>query len=498
LPRLGAAIVDHAAFVTLVLVGAVVRIATVIAYRPALLLQRDAIAYLHTALASNASPNSFRPALYSLLFLRPLLFFDELVVVTVVQHALGIGIAIAVYMFMLHKQVHPVIAGVAMAPFLLDGYQVNIEHYVLTEAFFGALVVAALLLVAWATNRPPLVACAVAGALLGVAGLTRFVGLVLIVPVLVYLLWRRVGWLRVVALIAAFAIPVLAYSAWSRSATGSAAVTSRYGFFLYGRVSSFSDCRVVELPRRLERYCFKRPPEDRPPIHGFWGLEPIRARGDDPDTNGELLEFARRIIAAQPLDYAGAVTADFMQHLAPGPPISKEPLAAKWRFPREVAEVRPNPAIVRLKGSAPPRMGFDRFEIERPIADRLRSYQDVVYTRGPLLAVLLALGAIGAVIGRPMREGSSARADAILFTLAAVALLLAPVMVTVYHFRYSLPAVPLACAAAGIGAGCIHARWAGRAREPTASDEHDDKDDSRGGEPVSSVSHTASTDSPSR
>lgn len=498
MPRLGAAIVGHAAFLTLVLVGAVVRIATVMAYQPALLLQRDAIAYLHTALASNASPNTYRPALYSILFLRPLLVFDELVVVAVVQHALGIGIAIALYMLMLRKEVHPVVAGVAMAPLLLDGYQVNIEHYVLTEAFFDALVVGALLLVSWAANRPPLAACAFAGVLLGVAGLTRFVGLALIFSVLLYLLWRRAGWLRIAALIAAFGIPVLAYSAWSRNASGSAAVTSTYGFFLYGRVSSFSDCRVVDLPRRLERYCFEEPPEERPPIRGFWGLEPIRGRGDDPDTNGELLQFARRIIAAQPFDYARAVTEDFLRHLAPGPPISKEPLAAKWRFPRKVSEARPNPAIVRLKGSAPRRMGFDRFEIERPVADRLRSYQDVVYTRGPLLAALLALGAIGSLIGRRMQEGPNLRADAVLFTLAAVTLLLAPVMVTVYHFRYSLPAVPLACAAAGLGAGSIHAWWTRRARGRPGSEDDPDKHDSEGSEPVSSVSHTASTDSPSR
>jgi hypothetical protein len=85
----------------------------------------------------------------------------------------------------------------------------------------------------------------------------------------------------------------------------------------------------------------------------------------------------------------------------------------------------------------------------------------------------------GSVIGLRRPEGNL-RADCILFTTSALALLLAPVMVTVYHFRYSLPALPVAGAAAGLGVACIigrlRERWeptvTGRERRAEAADSH--------------------------
>jgi hypothetical protein len=198
------------------------------------------------------------------------------------------------------------------------------------------------------------------------------------------------------------------------------------------------------------------PPEDRPPIIGFWALDTLtRSAIRDPDTNRQLLDFSRRVILNQPLAYGHAVTEDFLRNFAAGPPIAKESGAAKWRFPRRLTDARPHPRVVELGGSAPPQMGFDDFEIRRPLADRLRSYQDVVYTRGPLLALLLLLGLAGAVLGSPRGAQANLRADSFLFTSGAIVLLLVPVMVTVYHFRYSLPSVPLAGTAAGLGITCI-------------------------------------------
>ena len=381
--------------------GIAVRIVTIVAYRPALLLQRDTLIYLQTAVASDPSPGRFRPALYPLFFLKPLLVFNELAVVAIVQHVMGLATAIALYLFLRRKGANGIVAGLAMAPLLLDGYQVNIEHYVLTEALFDALVVGAFLLLAWRESPPPLIACAAAGALLSAAGLTRFVDLALILPALVYLAWRRVGWLRPALIAAGFAVPFIAYSLWFQSAEGTTGVTNKNGLFLYGRVSSFSECEGLDLPRPLRRYCLNEPPEDRPPIIGFWALDTLtRSAIRDPDTNGRLLDFSRRVILNQPLAYAHAVTEDFLRNLTAGPPIAKESGAAKWRFPRRLTDARPHPRVVELGGSAPPQMGFDDFEIRRPLADRLRSYQDVVYTRGPLLALLLLLGLAGAVLNR--------------------------------------------------------------------------------------------------
>ena len=459
LSRLVASALPNLTFLVLLAAGVAVRIFTILAYRPALLLQRDTLIYLHTAVASDPSPNRFRPALYPLFFLKPLLVFNELVVVVIIQHVVGLATAVVLYLFLRRKGANGIVSGLALAPLLLDGYQVNIEHYVLTEALFDALVVGAFLLLAWRESPPPLIACAVAGALLSAAGLTRFIGLALILPALVYVVWRRVGWFRPALLAAGFAVPLIAYSLWFQGTEGTTGVTNKNGFFLYGRVSSFSECEGLELPRPLQRYCLKEPPEDRPPIIGFWALETLNARAiKDPDTNRQLMGFSKRVILNQPLAYAHAVTDDFLRNFAAGPPISKESGAAKWRFPGRLTDARPHPRVVKLGGSAPPQMGFDDFEIRRPFADRLRSYQDVVYTRGPLLALLLLLGLAGVVLGSRRGAETNLRAESFLFTSGAIVLLLVPVMVTVYHFRYSLPSLPLAGTAAGLGVTCLLGR----------------------------------------
>src|SRR5205807_6875970 len=94
-------------------------------------------------------------------------------------------------------------ATIGAAPILLDAYRMNIEQFIMAETLFGALLVGAIVLIVW-PKRPGLVACAAAGALLAGATLTREVGIVLIVPVLLYLLGRRAGVLRTGAAAVAF------------------------------------------------------------------------------------------------------------------------------------------------------------------------------------------------------------------------------------------------------------------------------------------------------
>ncbi|MBA3431394.1 MAG: hypothetical protein H0U16_07930, partial [Actinobacteria bacterium] len=106
------------------------------------------------------------------------------------------------------------------------------------------------------------------------------------------------------------------------------------------------------------------------------------------------------------------------------------------------------------------------FAIRRPIAEKLRSYQDVVYSYGPLLGVFALVGLLGAVVGLPSREGRNLRAEAALFVLAGLGLLLASVMTTVYHYRYVLATAPLLAPAGAIGAAVL----LGRLRERRAQE----------------------------
>jgi hypothetical protein len=99
-------------------------------------------------------------------------------------------------------------------------------------------------------ERPSIVGVGASGFIIGLSMLLRFVGAATLVPAFLYLLLRRLGAARAVALIAGFAIPLGAYSLYfSTQRGGSFGVTDSNGLFLYGRVVEFADCDEVEMPR---------------------------------------------------------------------------------------------------------------------------------------------------------------------------------------------------------------------------------------------------------
>jgi hypothetical protein len=446
----------HAAFLILLAAGGALRVLVVMAYPPIFMFQRDTYTYLHAALAERLQPAGFRPLMYPILFVKPLLMGDSLLLVAVAQHVLGLGVAVLIYACLRRLELSPGLAALATAPILLDGYQLSIEHYLLSEALFQALVVGGLALLLWGP-RPALAATAVAGILLGLSTVTRFVGGVVIVAALVYCVVARVGWARIGTLVAAFLVPLAAYSAWYESALGTYGITNRNGFFLYGRVSSFADCSKIDPPPNLRRFCLDKPPAERERNFGIFALssvdlgELVRSK----DANARLFDFSRAAIVAQPLDYARTVMADFGRFFSPMPPPEQEPYVKRWRFPLTVRDADPRPSIARFKGSAPPRLGLQPFEIDASLASALREYQSVGYTPGPLLGLLALLGLIGSALPGGARRRRTA---CLLFTLAGAFLLLAPVMTSVYHFRYSIAALPLLGPAGALGASLAGAR----------------------------------------
>lgn len=449
---------DNIAFAILFALGTVVRIAVSLAYRPALLLQRDTYTYLNLAL--DPDHEGFRPDVYPLL-LRGLLPFDNLIVVTALQHIAGLGIGLLLYLLLRRLSVSPSFAAIGVAPVLLDAYQIDIEHFILTEAFFETFVVAAVALLVWRT-RPSLLAVAGSGLLLALSGLTRFVGLGLIFIALIYLLLRRMGWTRVVALLLGFALPYAAFTLLQGA--DRSGLTSRNGFFLYGRVASFADCRGIELRPELERLCFDTPPSERGPSYGFYTLDLPRFENKE-RANALLLEFSKKMIRNQPLDYARVVVTDTLRSFHWQAPIEREPFVKRWRFVGSVEEADPVKFVRERNADPPSELGLtQRFRIDRPLASKLLTYQDYVYTYGPLIGLLIALGGIGSILG--LRSGPrDLRAESALFTLGALALLTLPVAATVWHFRYLLPSLPLAGPAGALGATVLRDRSA-RARSP--------------------------------
>ncbi|MGH3935049.1 MAG: hypothetical protein ACRDS1_08750, partial [Pseudonocardiaceae bacterium] len=84
----------HWAMLVLLAVGAGLRVLTVLAYQPAI-LYIDSYSYLENV--HNLRPDGLRPIGYNLI-LNAVLPLGGLRAVTVVQHVLGLGIAVAIYL----------------------------------------------------------------------------------------------------------------------------------------------------------------------------------------------------------------------------------------------------------------------------------------------------------------------------------------------------------------------------------------------------------------
>jgi hypothetical protein len=432
----------------------VLRLAVSLAYRPVLPLGNDAQQYVDRAVTGVAG-DSFHPYLYSLL-LKPFIALGHLVLVPLAQHAAALGTAVLLYALLRRLSLSPAVASVAAFPLLFDGYQLNIEHQVQSETFFQLFMVSALVLVAW-WDRPHPLAVGAAGVLVAAASLVRFPGLAVIVAVVIYALLRRVGWLRLGALVAGFAMTLGSYSLWFGSQSGSVGLTSRNGFYLYGRVVSFADCTEVEVPADLQVFC---PDPNAPPPEkaGLFTSGLPDAIREDPRNNGEALRFSLIMIRAKPLSYGAAVLDDFLQYFRVDRPDTREPNASHWAFQETLARKTQDVSGISL-----------RFHVRPGLASFLTGYQRVVWTYGPLLALLLLLGLAGGLLAWKRDGERPMGPECWLFTLAALGVLLFPPVFDVYHIRYVLPALPLAGPAGALGLTAILQRRRGGHREPAAA-----------------------------
>jgi dolichyl-phosphate-mannose--protein O-mannosyl transferase len=113
-----------------------------------------------------------------LLLLRP---FHSFALVTGVQHLMGLGTAVMIYLLLRRRFGLPGWgATLAAVPIMFDSYQIQLEQLILSDAPFIFLIVAAITVLLW-RDRPSWRAGAAAGGLLSLAALTRSLGLAVIV-----------------------------------------------------------------------------------------------------------------------------------------------------------------------------------------------------------------------------------------------------------------------------------------------------------------------------
>jgi hypothetical protein len=458
----------HPAFSVIIATAALLRLFAMLGYQPVMFFN-DSFDYLHVA--TDPYPHPLRPDGYAFLLwaFKP---FHSFALVAAVQHLMGLAMGVMIYALLRRRFRLPGWgAALAAAPVLLDAYQLQLEHLVLSDTMFTFLVMSAVTLLLW-HDRPTWKIAAAVGLIIGMAWLTRSVGMPVLLGVLVYMLIRRSGWKLMAATLAACMLPVLAYMGWYRADSGKFAITESNGIFLYARVYKFADChQMKDLP--VSEYPLCTEPANRLPNSqdGIWNAQsPLnRYTGQrfSPENNALSNDFAKRAIIAQPFDYVKVVAHDFFRVFRWKRTVfpdkatysqyefgkTSKPLP-KWRMD--------NNSIASVEAQSYER-GNAQTRVVEPFAGVARGYQDVFYLRGTMVGMILLVGLAGLV---PLWRRFGA--EGLLPWTLATGLLLAPAATAEFDYRYVLPAVPLAALAAGLAfrpeSRATAAGWARRLR----------------------------------
>lgn len=438
-------LLPHLPFAALLLAGAVLRFMAWRAYRPALLYP-DSRLYLLGAAQHKLNP--IRPSGYSV-FLWPFLHLGGLATMSLVQHLIGLAMAAAIYLLLLRRGVRPWLAALATAPVLLDSMQLVLEQYIMSDVLFEALLLAAAVLLLW-RRRPPARLVLAAGLALGLAGVVRGAGSLLVVPAAVTVLASTVtaGWRRalrpLLALAVGFALPIGGYALGYHHQHGKFAVTSYTSRFLYARLAPIADCRGLQLPSYEQSLCPREPLGRRLTTNQYmWStkLSPQYHVQRPPGTSVEALlaDFNRRIVLHQPDDYARLVGWDLLRGFQPfratGP---RDVAITPWLFHTGLPDnVVPNSrGLYRLFAGYGP-------VLDRPLASALAAYQHLGHMPGPLLAgcivaaLLVVLG-----VGRSRRRWDL-RVAAWTFLALGLVPLVTAAMSSTFSWRYQLPQLVL-------------------------------------------------------
>ncbi|MFZ0877631.1 MAG: glycosyltransferase family 2 protein, partial [Pseudonocardiaceae bacterium] len=316
----------HWMLLVVLVIGAGLRVLTVLAYQPAI-LYIDSFSYLDNL--HDLRPDMVRPIGYDLI-LKLLLPLGGLRAVAVLQHLLGLGIAVVIYQLLLRHGARRWLAALATAPVLLDAYQVQIEHNIMPDVWFQALLILIIWVLTWrGLPRPWHAACA--GGLIGFAVIVRLVGITMLVPAVAYLivagsLWaRRTGWrqigLRAAAMAAGFAILLTGYAGYYRITTGLWGISGASDGVLYGRAAVIADCERFS-PGTPERAVCPGEPLDHRFGVDYYVHDPASPAMTVVLPPGQSMDatqasFARTVFANQPLDLAAAVLTDFVKGFRP-------------------------------------------------------------------------------------------------------------------------------------------------------------------------------------
>jgi hypothetical protein len=447
----------HWLAVALLAAGLVLRVLAELAYRPAL-FYIDTTRYLYNT-ARGMDPLGYKG------LLRAILLVGNFDVVAAIQHLLGLAMAVVIYLLLLRRGVPRWLAALAMAPVLLDAYQLQIEQTIMPDTLFEALIVAGLAILLWRPG-PGWRRAVVAGLVLGTSATVAQVGEALLLPAVIYLLAVGGGWRRAAgragALCAAFALPIVAYCTGSYVLTGNFFLSHSGVTNLYGRAAAAADCATLRLPAAERGICPTPAQQANGPDwleHGHESpVRPYYAGLPRAEVDSLISDFNQRVLTQQPLRLLGAYGRDTLKLFAlTRDGNAGDTVIARWQFQTQFPYYPPYASEATVKAAAG-QYGGGAPAVWRPVAVFLRSYQlHGGYTPGPLYAVCTLAGLAGslALLRRRADPGTRhlALACLLLFTAGAFVLLVSDAFE--YSWRYQLPALVTLAPAGALGISVI-------------------------------------------
>ncbi len=438
----------HWVFLTLLAIGAILRLITQFAYQPALIYW-DTYPYLESMV--ERQPGMVRPFGYSA-FLLLLQLENGLEIVPFVQHLLGLAMGLLIYVLLLRLGVRRVFAALAAGPVLLDAFQINLEQQIMSETLFEVLLLGGLALLLW-HRRPGIGMSGAAGLVFAAALLTRPNALLIVIPAVMavfFLRGLRAGIRPAAVLIVAFVTPVAVYAFWFHSYYGVYSITNFQGPSIYARTATIVDCSTLKVPRYERVLCPKEPIPDRLPLDDYiWSPDSPRHKVDPPRgmTKDQVAgDFAKRVILQQPWPYIRAVAYDFIRGFAPvrtsGP---KDVAVARWQFHEDYPIYHAEATYEVLRNH-----GYEGPVAVPQLTAILVPYSWIGAIPGPLFFGCLLAG-LAVVLGLGRVRDVRLRTAAFLFTAFAGAVLL-PSAMLIFSWRYQLPQFILLPAAGALAA----------------------------------------------
>jgi hypothetical protein len=438
--------------------GLVLRVLAQFAYRP-VLFYIDTTRYLYND-APGMDPVGYKGPL------RVILAVANFNAVAAVQHLLGLALAVLLYVLLLRRGTPRWLAALAMAPLLLDAYQVQIEQTLMPDIWFEALIVAGLAILLW-RPAPGWRAVVAGGVVLGTSAIFAQVGEALLPAAVIYLLALGGGWRRALgraaAVCAAFAVPILAYCAVNYLAAGDFFLSHTGVTSAYGRMAAATDCATLRLPADEQKMCPSRAQQALgPDFLDFDKGSPIRPYYDGLErdhVNSLITDFNHRVLTQQPLRVLRAYLRDVVRPFALTRDGSPGVTAiSRWQFQTSYPYFAPH-ASRQVIDSSVDRFGGGRPAVWIPAATFLRAYQlHGGYTPGPLFALCVLAGLIGSasllVRRRTNPDGREPALACLLMFASGVSVLLVS-DVFEFSWRYLLPTLVTLVPAGALGIAIV-------------------------------------------